>query len=421
MSQASSAHPEITRTYVEKAVRRIGEVFETSYVDEAVGARMREHLEARLADGAFSTCDSLPCFAGDVTRELHAVRNDKHLAVLVRAPDGDKPSCNCPVEDSFYHAHTLENYGFRRVEMLPGAIGYLDLRIFCPPSMAGDTAIAAMNFLANTNAIIFDLRHNGGGEDGMVRLLASYLFDESVELCSIHHRGERGLEQSKTLDYVPGPRLSNVPAYVLTSSTTFSAAEDFTYNLQQLGRVTVVGEQTRGGGHTIEFIKLPEFQLELAVPEGRAVNPISGGGWEETGITPDIPTSARDALLTAQVHALERLKQTLSDPAALDRVNWALLKSHAELEPVSISEETLATYAGHYVRSNRVTLRDGTLFVHHAGFPESPCTPLAQDLFEYEGDGARVHFLKEGNRVTEAVFQLESGQEFRCPRTSEPE
>ena len=134
-----------------------------------------------------------------------------------------------------------------------------------------------------------------------------------------------------------------------------------------------------------------------------------------------IPTSARDALLTAQVHALERLKRTLSDPTTLARVNWALLKSHAELEPISISEETLATYAGLYGRSNRVTLRDGTLFVHHAGFPESPCTPLAQDLFEYEGDGARVHFLKEGNQVTEAVFQLESGQEFRCPRTSEPE
>ena len=165
--------------------------------------------------------------------------------------------------------------------MLPGSVGYVDLRLFCPVQVAGPTAVAAMNCLAGARALIFDLRKNGGGEDGMVRLLAGYLFDEATELCTIHHRGERGLEQSRSLDYVPGPRLAHLPAYVLTSVRTFSAAEDFAYNLQQRGRVTVVGEQTRGGGHTVEVVPLAEFGLELYMPEGEAINPISKRSWDK--------------------------------------------------------------------------------------------------------------------------------------------
>ena len=104
---------------------------------------------------------------------------------------------------------------------------------------------------------------------------------------------------------------------MLTSGRTFSAAEGFAYNLQQRGRVTVVGEQTRGGGHTIEIVPLPEFGLELYLPEGEAINPISRRGWEGVSVTPDIAVPAARALEVAYRHALERLKTTLSDPNEL--------------------------------------------------------------------------------------------------------
>ena len=285
--------------------------------------------------------------------------------------------------------------------------------------MAGDTAAAAMNFLAGSNALIFDLRGNLGGEDGLVRLLAGYLFEDPVELCSIHHRSGRGVVQSRSADYVPGPRLAHLPAYVLTSSRTFSAGEDFTYNLQQRGRVVVVGERTGGGGHTVESIKLPEHYLEVVVPEGEAVNPISGANWEGSGVTPDIEVPAETALTAAHRHALRSLAETLDDPEVLRRVKWALVKANAELDPPTVSEETLASYAGSYGERNTIRLEDGVLVVCHAGYPDARCAPLAEDLFEYDNGTARVRFVTKGDEVAEAIFLLEEGYEFAAKRRQE--
>ena len=64
------------------------------------------------------------------------------------------------------------NYGFLKVERLPGNIGFLDLDFFADPDEGGDTAAAAMSFLAGTDALIVDLRFNGGGNSRMVALRA---------------------------------------------------------------------------------------------------------------------------------------------------------------------------------------------------------------------------------------------------------
>ncbi len=411
----TKSHPPVDSQFVRQAVLSVAEQFERRFYDARIAAAMGAGLRQRLADGAYSDANSPGKLASALAEDLLQLSDDRHLGVGVLPPDrvDDAPSYVARL----YDLHARSNFGFRRVEMLPGSIGYVDIRLFCPADVGGPTAVAAMNFLARARALIFDLRKHGGGEDGMVRLLAGYLFDEATELCSIHHRGPRGIEQSRSLDYVPGPRLVDVPAYVLTSQRTFSAAEDFTYNLQQRGRVTVVGEQTRGGGHTVEIVPLPEFGLELYIPEGEAINPVSHRGWESVGVTPDIAVPAARALEVAYRHALERLKTTLSDPDDLFPVDWALDTVRAQLEPATMDAQALSSYVGAYGHANHVKVRDGVLYVEHAGFPESPARPLAPDFFEYEDGAARIRFERDGGRVVRAVCLTEEGFTYVLSRT----
>ncbi len=90
------------------------------------------------------------------------------------------------------------------------------------------------DFLAHADALIFDLRDNGGGDPRMVALIATYLFDHPVHLSDIYNRREDSTAQYWTLPYVPGKRLASTPTFVLTSGRTFSGAEDFAYNLQAI-------------------------------------------------------------------------------------------------------------------------------------------------------------------------------------------
>lgn len=415
MKSGGIGRQELGPEFISGAVRGVATAFERTYFDPDIAKRMGDRLRMRLEEGAFAGATSLDSLAGALMLELLQVQEDPHISVSARPRCGETKQEPC--SKRLYDAYARDNYGFRRVEVLPGTIGYLDLRVFCPVQLAGPTAAAAMNLLAATHALIFDLRHNGGGEDGMVRFLAGYLFEEPTELCSIHHRDARGVEQSRSADYVPGPRLAHLPAYVLTSHRTFSAAEDFTYNLQQRGRVVVVGEQTKGGGHTLEFVQLPEFGLELGIPEGEAVNPISKSSWEGVGVVPDLVVESAKALDVAYRHALERLKGTLTDPQDLFRVDWALASVRARLGDVTVDSEALASYVGSYGRNNLVRLQDGTLYVHHEGCPEAACTPLARDLFEYDGGTARVRFEADAGGVRQAVFLVEEGLTFTLRKT----
>ncbi len=162
-----------------------------------------------------------------------------------------------------------------------------------------------MQFLAHVDAIIFDLRGNHGGYPEMVSLIASYLFDEPTHLNDLYNRKKNATTQYWTLPYVPGKRLS-VPAFVLTSHETFSGAEEFTYDLKELKRATIVGETTGGGAHPTDGIRVDEHFL-MAMPVERPINPVSQTDWEGKGVTPDVPVKADDALATAEKLASEKI------------------------------------------------------------------------------------------------------------------
>jgi len=163
-----------------------------------------------------------------------------------------------------------------------------------------------MNFLANVEAIVFDLRENGGGDPKMIAFLSSYLFAERTHLNDLWTRKGDITDQYWTDPYVPGKRLDGKPAFVLTSKNTFSGGEEFTNNLKTLKRATIIGETTGGGAHPVSGHRVNEH-FGIGVPFARAINPITHTNWEGTGVEPDVKVPAADALTTAQKLAAEKL------------------------------------------------------------------------------------------------------------------
>ena len=243
-----------------------------------------------------------------LTDHFQEVSHDKHLRVdFSPAKMPERPAGPPDAEAVARHRKQMErmNCGFDKVEILPGNVGYLKFDMFADPDICGPTAVSAMNFLGNVDAIIFDLRENGGGDPKMIALVSTYLFSKPTHLNDLWERKTDSTQQYWTLPYVPGKRLDDKPAFVLTSKDTFSGAEEFSYNLKNLKRATIIGETTGGGAHPVSGHRIDDHFM-IGVPFARAINPISKTNWEGTGVEPDVKVAAADALTTAQKLALEK-------------------------------------------------------------------------------------------------------------------
>ena len=285
------------------------------YVLPDVAAKTVSRWRKEFKRGAYRDLTDPVTFVEKLADDADDVYVNKHFGMAVMPPfdpatDGEK-EVDPREEERAQRAMRRQNYGFQKVEVLPGNIGYLKLDQFVNTDRAGGTAIGAMNFLGNADALIFDVRTNPGGDASMIRLLTSYLFEEQQHLIDWYVRDLEETIQSWTLDYVPGTRLSKIPVYVLTSDFTGSAAEEFTFDLQHLKRATVVGDTTAGAGHTVNtvFIHFDGFRVGMRVPYGNAVDPKTGKGWEGSGVIPDIAVPADKALSVAQLDALKRLRE----------------------------------------------------------------------------------------------------------------
>lgn len=298
------------------------------YVFPEIGERMVNYLKKRLVNGAYDEIEDAEQFARLLTTHLQEVRKDSHLSVIYQGQEAFYTAEDQREEEAVSERDMVEdarafgqsfNFGFEKVERLAGNIGYLVLRAFFPPALAGDVAIGAMHFLANSSALIVDLRKAGGGEPSMAAFLCSYFFPpEPRHLNSLYWRANHRIQQFWTLSYLPCPRYLDKPVYVLTSGETPSAAEEFAYNLQSFKRAIIVGETTSGGANPHKLFELGH-QFACWIPLGRAVNPITGTNWEGVGVRPDVKVTASDALRAAYELALSEVQANLdqiSHPAA---------------------------------------------------------------------------------------------------------
>lgn len=295
-----------------EVIRAIIDRFESTYVFPDVARRVRLQMEQRIREDSYRDVGDGAPFAEALTRELRAITADQH--VTVKYSERPLPPMNAMAEvptpkarEESRRRSAMSNHGFLKVERLPGNIGLLDLDFFADPELAGETATAAMSFLADTDALIVDLRYNGGGNSRMVALVASYLFDEQQHLNDIVVPRDNLVKQSWTLPYVAGRKFGAAKmVYILTSARTFSGAEELAYNLQALGRATIVGERTRGGANPSRRFRISEH-YGVILPTAQAVNPHTKSSWEGVGVLPEIEVPATEALRTAELRILDAL------------------------------------------------------------------------------------------------------------------
>jgi hypothetical protein len=288
-------------------VGQVRALVEEHYIFPEVAAKVSGVLAAGLAGGRYPA--GLPALAAAVTADLQSVNGDKHLRLLYHE-EAIPP--RTPGDDTEEYAAMARWAGqtcggVACTQRLAGNVGYLELRpVLFPAVLAGEVITAAMSLLATTDALIIDLRNCLGGEPSMASFIISYLWDrDPAQLSGLRERKDNLLRQAWTLPHVPGRRFGkDKPVYVLTSAATFSGGEQLSYDLQQLGRATIVGERTRGGAHAREGFTVHPH-LEATIPVAAAVSPKTGGNWEGTGVTPDIKTTADRAHDTAYERALQ--------------------------------------------------------------------------------------------------------------------
>ncbi len=249
-----------------------------------------------------------PVLAEAWTRQLQSQLQDAH-ARLVYSPEALPPEVEAaqespsgPPPEVMRHL----NCGVERVEHYPGNIGYLRVDAMAPPEACAPTLASALQVLAQSDALILDLRRNGGGSPAMVQWLASHFLPPGTPLSAMVRARDTTRESLATMPGLPGPALQTVPLYLLIGPKTFSAGEHLAYDLQQAGRATVLGEASGGGANPGAFRTVhPHFRLWVSL--ARSVSPVTGGNWEGQGVLPQVRVPAPDARRAAYGRALKDL------------------------------------------------------------------------------------------------------------------
>ena len=304
--QDARAQAQLDAAVVAATVESLGAIVKREYIDPDSAVKAEARLRQLLADGRFAAATTADALAKMLTRELFEVTHDKHLVVEPIRETGARPTA-VQTDDARALAAQQSNYGVRRAEVLPGNIGILDLSTFYRPEEARAAIAAAMRTLSQTDALILDMRNNGGGSPGTVALLISYLLDQpGITLFEIVHRAPEPADRYTTESHAPADR----------NAATAGARADFVADVfgRRGTRVYLAGASPRGNrrrdhGRRRQPRKAVPVndRFSVTVPNGRVRSAIGGGNWEGTGVTPDVPTTADEALRVAYARVIRRL------------------------------------------------------------------------------------------------------------------
>lgn len=380
------------------------------YVDADTGKLIAARVRARLTSGAYDAITSPARFAEALTVDLRSVNDDRHLNVTYApdspgsrpGPDGLRmpmlpstlPTRFGPVSDAVRRT----NYALGRLEVLPGNVGYLDIRGFSGAANVVPAVKAALEYLQGTDAIIFDLRRNGGGSPFAVNVIISHFTtDDTVASLTVRNRSGNQEFTRYTFASVPGPRRPTVPLYVLTSGATASAGEDFAFVLKNMKRATIVGGTTAGAGHNNANLDLGEG-FNASVSFTRVVDPKTGAEWERVGVAPDVPVDQAKALDVAHALALKTIAASETDARRRRVLDLTREGIEAQTSPRPVAASTLAAYAGEYEGGRTVTVDAGRLmYSGRAGLPPEPLVALSDTSFAL--GAVRISFDRAGGRV----------------------
>lgn len=356
---AAPAFAQIPQAKPREAVAAIAGEIRDRYFSAEKGDALAKALEAEAAAGKYDALTDPRDLASALSNRLRP--EDAHFNVIWSAepaqaappagrlpPPGPGPGA--APRPAGPDLARLGNYGFDSATILPGNVGVITLRQFAhidysnPQDPARRAADAALNMVANADAVIIDLRNNGGGSPAMVGYLVSAFTKPDADIYNTFH-DRRGTLTEKPDQFYASPRL-DTPLLILTSGRTGSAGESMPYTLQAAKRATIVGEASGGAANPGGMVPIPGG-YRIFISAGSPINPITKANWEGKGVQPDIEAVAAGALAVAQKQALKAI--IAADPKRADAA-WALEALERAYPDVilPVPSRDLSAYAGAY-------------------------------------------------------------------------
>jgi len=419
---------------IKQIVEKVGEILVNGYAFPDAAKEMQIFIADRLNKGEYQNIKNAIEFGRIVTNDLRKIKNDLHLQVAyapatvrrIRANRSQSVEVKKKALEEKIARERGQNYGFKELKLLEGNVGYLKLDFFSSLRSAGETCVAAMNYLANADAVILDLRSNSGGSPFMLKLISSYFIEDDTNLVNLEwqEEGKAKIEQHWSLPFVPGRTLFEKKLYILTSPSTFSAAEGFSYNMKTLKRATLIGEKTQGGGTAGEWEVIND-SFVIFVPKYKSMNPLTNEciDIEGKGIQPHLEVPAGQALLAAHLLAINASIEKAKPLKPDQELNWIKDWIEAKYNPSKFDSSIYGTYVGRYDEKFDIYFENGSLCIReHSSNIEYPgffskLIPLSERLFALEKvHFVRVSFEKDKNQNMTALLLYTNGNRVKAVR-----
>jgi retinol-binding protein 3 len=380
-------------------VNNISQMLLDNYVFPDTAVKMSNCIKNKLKEGAYNKITDPVAFSDALTIDLYSVYRDGHLLVQFVPQQATQNSNVASTSSQINNEDPLQrikqaNFGLKKVEILTGNIGYIDIDHFWADSVYGKKTVkATLQFVSNTNALIIDLRDCGGGSQEAVNMICGYFLEKSTHINDMFDRAAKTTTAYWTKPDSSFTKLTKMPLYILTNNKTFSAAEEFCYDLQSIKRATIIGETTGGGAHGT-FSQDAGNGFILSIPYSTAINPITKTSWEKIGVRPEIEVPSDQALETAEIKIFDNLISKTKDSSELFNLKWDLELLKAINNPTTLDSLTLKSYAGVY--GERIfTLENGKLFYQRTGRPKFELEAMSPTIMKGKGNTYfKIEFVK---------------------------
>ncbi len=411
VSAPQTLTPELRREIVDTVSAHLARFYAIADTGRMIG----EHLQKRLAAGAYDRITNPALFAEALTTDLKAINQDRHLGVSLRGPNqpavplgaatipavgGTPPTGPVQVPPQLLAQARRTHYQLGKVDVLPGNVGYFEIRGFSSLQEAQDAIVSALRYLEFTDALIIDVRDHGGGSGMLSNFLISHFTGpDTLHALTVAVRAANQVTQRYTLANVPGPRRTDVPVYILTSRGTVSAGEDFAFVMKNLGRAILVGETTAGAGrNNPSFDAGHGFVTSISVSTVK--DPRTGAEWEGIGVLPNVTVPPRAALGAAHLLALDTIATREQEPLRKKELELAREYVAAQQKSPALPAATLQRYVGVYGGERTITIENGKLTFRRT--PErlgQELVPISESTFAL-GPYIRLTFETQGGKTS---------------------
>lgn len=408
----SGQPPELTTAVKKQTIDQLAALLPERYAYKEIGPKLQNLLLQNLQAGKYARYSSPADFSAAVTKDMRSLNPDRHLALNYNpeeAAPSQSVSQQITPEERARQATVFNrqmNYGFRDVRFLNGNIGYLKFDYFDSYLDYSRSVVdASMEFFVNCDALIIDLRENGGGSGEMVGYIAGFFFQERTLTGTSYNRLTDTSSEEFIVPQSKEKLLRDIDIYVLTSKATISAAEALAYNLKYLRNAKIVGETSAGAANPGRVTRLNNL-FTAFIPNRHGKHITTGTNWEGTGVPLDISCSAEDALRIARIDALTKLRQKAANPQQQKKYQNYLTYLEKSKSAAKLPEKTLLQYAGDYQGERNVIVKNGTLFYKRGFDPERELLLVAPDTFmQFEGDVTITFRRDDKGRVIELVSE----------------